>query len=148
MRWVPYRWSMKMSAAQSARWRIARPEPRAHNQHHRDLHTFQLDNKNREQLTYRLVCRTHASYRPQGSAPWENEQTSNTHKFSYSSFPASAPAELVLCSRTYFIRAWSSADPRFANGRPTIATARARPSEKFRPSESFAPTTAKRSAPE
>lgn len=79
MRCVPYRWSMNMSAAQSARWRIARPEQQAHNHHYKGLYAAQFNSETPDQLTYRLVGRTHTSYHPQGSAHGKmNNQTTLT----------------------------------------------------------------------
>lgn len=77
--------------------------------------------------------------------------TAFMHRFSYSSKPASFSSFTVACldtSRTYFMRSFSSTEPRFANGKPTTTTALANSSEKFNPSDSLAPTTAKRTAPD
>jgi len=78
---------------------------------------------------------------------------------SYISREASLPAPGR--DSTYFIRSWSSTEPTFANGRPTMITQRPRLSEKLIPdvssapmsttvnvpSESLPPTTAKSNAP-
>lgn len=109
IRGIAYRLSTKMSPAQSPPCRMARP---AH-------------------VSQPLINQDNALH----SAPmlW---LTAFIAMFSYSSIAGPRPpaqASGIVFRLTYFIRSWSSGDFRFGKGRPTITTARARSSVKFKP---------------